>query len=726
MHSHPLLEHADPWSDEFVDVESLNAAVSDTILRSIDKIRDGTQRGAVPRSLSVLVLGPAGAGKTHLFARLRRRAARRTAFVLLRPELAVDPSPRHVLAACMDALQRPVPERQAKQVDLVVGSALALAHGRGPQWPLSSLEQLQDAGAEQREDLIESVIEAVRRLAPDIEESWLERLLRLPVQTGADRRAALAWLSGREPDQGQLQRLGLTQPLPDASVLPALRTLAATASYSTPLVLVFDQLENLVDELAGPGRIHAYARVVAELFDTVSGLVLVQMALDAEWQRRIRPVLSEAERSRLEARLETLALPAPDQRTQLVEAWLARLPPEQRQPLPWPFGEQVWRQWRDQPGATPRMLLVAFRDAVERGGPDEAAEAALAAAADESAAAAERADRLADLWSERVAAALLVMHEVHTHGRGLDSAPLASGLAAALRLVDGVQVRSPGPRDAFDLRLVGARGEVDVFLVQGAHPKSVAERLRKAAEAAQQRRVVAVREAALAFPPTWERVGERLEALRAVPRATWLELGHAAAVDLLAVRDLLSSARSQDLTTHDGQPLAEDDVHRWARDTLQPSRWPVLATLLGATPDVAPDAPAPTPPARAAADTATPPPVPPAAQTPRRPPPPVPPAAHTPRPTTTPPPPPPPPPPAADPGAAFAAVAPTIAAAAAAPAAAQVLATLRLASVERVVAEVRRRDPHSTRARVMAELRALGRQVRWFGRSIVHWTGDGA
>ena len=48
-----------------------------------------------------------------------------------------------------------------------------------------------------------------------------------------------------------------------------------------------------------------------------------------------------------------------------------------------------------------------------------------------------------------------------------------------------------------------------------------------------------------------------------------------------------------------------------------------------------------------------------------------------------------------------------------------ILRELRLASVERVVAEVKRREPRASRARVIAELRA-NPDVRWFGRTVVH------
>ena len=88
-------------------------------------------------------------------------------------------------------------------------------------------------------------------------------------------------------------------------MLPALRTLAAVASFSAPLVVVFDQLENLVDDRGSTAAIHAHARLYSELHDTVPGLVLMQLSLDSEWERRISPALGLPEKSRLEARVLT-------------------------------------------------------------------------------------------------------------------------------------------------------------------------------------------------------------------------------------------------------------------------------------------------------------------------------------------------------------------------------------------------------------------------------------
>ena len=70
--------HADPWAKTFIDLPELNASVTDAIAQAITKVRTAArQNDAELRTSSLLVLGPAGAGKTHLFARLRRKLGRR-------------------------------------------------------------------------------------------------------------------------------------------------------------------------------------------------------------------------------------------------------------------------------------------------------------------------------------------------------------------------------------------------------------------------------------------------------------------------------------------------------------------------------------------------------------------------------------------------------------------------------------------------------------------------
>ncbi len=674
--------HADPWSTSLVDVAALNAHASDAVLAAIDAVRAAALGDAVARqSRSFLIVGPAGAGKTHLFARLRRRASSRAAFVLLRPELAVDPTPRLVLAHAIDALRRPVPGQDLTQLDVAVGSALSIVRSGHARWPLAALDQLRSSGEPERREQLDRVVDLFEKNHPEVDLDWLGRFLELPFASSPDRRAALQWLSGREPDAHQLARLGLREPLPDASVMPALRTLGVVASFGAPLVIVFDQLENLVEEGGATGRIHGHARLYSELHDAVPGLVLVQMGLDTEWQKRISPALGAAEKSRLEARVLTLELPDAEQRLALLEAWLTGV--ADRQPAPWPFSPAGWARWQSAPGVTPRRLMIAAREALEgdesERGPDVDASH----------------DRLDELWEEHLESARGAIDHAMAAGRPLDAEHITSGVAAALGLMD-TYFKVAGPKEAHHLR-TGDGHEyptTDLFVVQKAHPRSVTSQLERARETAGRRRVVAVREAAHPFPPTWERVGASLDQLVRTPSAVWLELARYEVSRLIALHDLLAAARSQDLAGRDGNPIAEPVVRAWARAELGVAGWTLITALLGRGDDEERGAavPEPVPHPHFPMDDSPP--------RPRRTP--VPTRRSAARVA------------AAEPRRSDTVVDPNDPVAVA-------IARLRLASVDRVLREARIADPALTLGAAIERLRALEPRLMWFGRSIVWW-----
>ena len=81
-------EHARAFAPRLVEVASLNARVSDAIVEQINRVR---KAGALAPSSSLLVLGPAGAGKTHLFERMRRKVGAGATF---RPML----NPGHLIS----------------------------------------------------------------------------------------------------------------------------------------------------------------------------------------------------------------------------------------------------------------------------------------------------------------------------------------------------------------------------------------------------------------------------------------------------------------------------------------------------------------------------------------------------------------------------------------------------------------------------------------------------
>ena len=653
------LEHSRAFAPHIIDVPQLNAKVSDSILDRIDRVRRGGPRAA---SASLLVLGPAGAGKTHLFERMRRKAGQGATFVHLRPELGIEPSLRHVLLTVVDAMKQPVADQEYTQLDVVVGSSLARIDGDNPKFPIAFLDKARAMTPLEREQLLERALDRFEQEEPAIDGAWLELLLGSPFLKGAERRAALSWLSGREPSELELRRLGRSEAMANASIKPALRALSTVAAYKAPLVIVFDQLENLVEADGRTDRVHGHARVFAELHDEVSGLVLVQMALDGEWIQRIRPELAASERSRLESQMLQVELPTAEEREELLRAWLERMPPPARPtPFPAPFSRNDWQALCVLPGVTPRMLFVAARKAL-------AGEAPFPNPLPESEQREEIDDVLQRHWLEGLKEAHAELERAAGEKRGIDPTRLTAAIRALLLLTPGTSVTvTPSARAGCEtLRFQRGEARALVYVVQGTHARSVAAALLQAAISAESEPTIVVREQALSPPSTWKLANEILERLRAMPEATLLEPGRFELARALALHDLFSDARSEDLAGPDGRPVPEEVVRAWARWVLEPA---LFALALGEQSLAQ---------AKEAARASAPEPV---REQQRKSAPVVPPPSE---------------------GVTI-----------------DVLRKLRLASLERVFAEVRRRDPSRSRARVLAELRAHP-GVRALGRSLVH------
>lgn len=553
-------EHADPWAHDFVDIESINAEVTEGLIARIEAVRAAAPKGSAElRSSSTLILGPAGSGKTHLFARLRKKCGLRAAFVLVRPEVGVLPTPRQILAQVVDALQKQAIDTDKRQIDAVVGALLA-ARGGPARWPLVALDDLRTSS--DREERVEQILEHLEESYEDLaaSASYVRRLLLLPFAARQDRQAMLQYLSGREPEEGQLKRLGLTRGLADEDVMPALRSLAVVAAFGAPIVILFDQLENLVSE--DGERIHAHARVYSELFDPpMRGLVLVQMALDREWEDRIHPRLGEAERSRLESHTLSLALPTPEQRDALLREWTQRLGPEiEGGPFPFPFSAKAWQEWRSLPGVTPRMLMIESRERLAAGGAEPPA---APTREDQDAALIQR---LEVQWEEHVTRTRAELDEAIEAQRALDESRLVSGIRAYLGLCEGIAIVKARPPSQLSARAGGR--DVSVVVLQQENGKSLATTLKKCAALAKTQTTRVLRESRLAIKPTWKACVAARRALLAVPGVAWVELDRETTARLLTLHDFLASARSRDLTDAAGRPVEEARAAAWVRTEL--------------------------------------------------------------------------------------------------------------------------------------------------------------
>jgi hypothetical protein len=656
--------HADPWSEEFIDLPSLNARASEALESGVNRLRQiAAQQPKALRSSSLVVLGPPGAGKTHLFSRLRRRFGPRAVFVHIRPLVHAEMTPRFVLGETVRQLGYAT--QGLPQLDALVGSLLGHLNGADTTFPRAFLAEYQSRSETDREARLEDALEQVLGLWKEADESYLRRLLQAPFARGGQQRALLAWLSGRDCEVSQLQRIGATASLADELCLPALRTLSAVAALGAPIVVVFDQLENLIAAGGSDARLVAYGNLAAELVDTMRGLLLVHMALDTEWHRVIEPAFNLSQRSRVTMQRETLALPTAKEREELLRLWALRVP-EPEEAFPWPLGPRRLERLLREPGLTPRMLLVEFRQALERGPDADVAEGAAASSAALSSSPQHDVERdplvgLADEWRSRLAAARKLLEEAHEQRSSIEPSRLLDGLLACARFLPGVELSANPVKDAAQLVLRRGASTLKLALVHQAHPKSLGSILSKLTGLAPKQEIIAVRERAHELPPTWKDTRTKRAALLATERATWVDLEPEDTAGLLALDELLQCARSGDVADDHGRPLTEEVVAGWVRDNLRVENWAIARALVqrdgGAERAVD---------TRAEDESLT--------------------ATRVAEPS----------------GVALA-----------------VLRRLRLASFDRLVRETTRLEPKATRASILAELEAAGGSVRWFGRSIV-------
>jgi hypothetical protein len=676
--------HADPWAQDFLDLPTLNARATAAVEEAVEHVRRTARAEASGlRSTSIVILGPPGAGKTHLFARLRRKLGPRGVFVLIRPLVHAEMTPRFVLGEIVRQLAFAVP-RGLSQTQALVGSLLGRLDGVGPGFPSAVLAEYVELSPHERAERLLAAVERMLALWPELDEGYLTRLLEVPFAPAVRARALLAWLSGADCDESQLERIGAAASLGETRSLPALRTLGAACALGAPIVLVFDQLENLMDASGAGLRLRAYANLASEYVDTMRGSVLVHLALDSEWDRGIEPTFNLAQRSRIVMRRELLSLPKSAEREALLRLYYQQVL-RPKAAFPWPLGAARVERLCHDPGYTPRMLLTEFRDALDalndelatappasEPGAAPASEPAPASSPAPESAPRSRPDRrdIASDWLGRLRSAREAVRAAEGDRVPLHAARLADGVLALGRFVPGLVV-TPKAKPPAQLTLEVGDELERIAILQESNHRSLGAVLSRLTRLTDQANVVALRERARALPTSWTETQSRRTALLATERARWIDIDAEDCARILALASFLQAARSGDVTDSRGQTVLEHEVVEWIDATLDVARWPLALDLRGdpsnadELEDEGPDRSAPESFIQELGGKG------------RR-------ELPTERLTALP-----------------------------------TLQKLRVASFERLVREVLRVDPEATRASVLAELDAAGDNVRWLGRSIV-------
>jgi hypothetical protein len=549
---------ATPFADEFVDVAALNAHISAYLLERVESVKGAAQTGETVPSTAIAVLGPAGGGKTHLFSRLSHQSGSRPTLVLLRPYFGVNVTLRDVLAAVIDQLCLPVHGDDRTQLDVIASH-----------WA-------PDGGVEEG---VRAVVSLLPEIAPaaHLARALLELRGREPSTTWAD----LAWLSGREPRASATEGAPAST-LSEGDVLHVLRIVAVLAAPVAPVVLTFDQLENLAGD--DDARVLGYGNLVSEIVDSLPCFTIVQLALTSEWMQYIEPRLSLPQKTRLARETFVIEAPARRERELLLRTWHQRLAPKtsgrRKAPFPNPLSEDELNQLLDAPGMTPRLLLAALSRAISgqpvrfepRSSPrwngggtrnDMAREAGIEA-----------------LWNAEYERVRAEQADKERSSLAFDAAELAEALTSALGFAGHLAIGHRTERDRVVTSVKAPGHELVLVYLTASQHGSVAATLTKAAELARGTKVVVVREKRFDFPDTWETVRERRSTFERLPNARWLWLDGEDLARCLTLARLLSKARAKKLdVAGSDEPLSVDRVREGILAMHAPAEWESAALI---------------------------------------------------------------------------------------------------------------------------------------------------
>jgi hypothetical protein len=556
----------DAWQEPPSDLEEIHRDVSDACLAGIE---------AASRSEpdSLLVHGGAGAGKTHLLARVQRHltATRREApdkalrcvFVYLRLQSHPNMLWQHVRRRLANDLMRT--DEGLTQLKRLVAHQIGLRSGQGPRVPVVQLRvALHDA---------ESVRGEVEAVAAEL--GWPRDLSLVIEHLATDRRLrdARAWLAGDPLPEAALEAMGLVEDREaerESVAREVVLGLSRLAAPTLPIVYCFDQVEALQRSAHDTDAFFRFGRVAADLQDADPNVFLLT-CLQTALLPAFRAAVRTSDYDRLARREKGIAPLEPDEARRLVVARLARarevaeLRAARRASAAFPFDERDLDRLAAVRPLVPRRVLEAAAQRFEElqsGAPPPPLDPGtfLTATLD------ERLPEVAEQLGEgevrqafmRGVEVLSVLEHVEVEPPTTGRPPEIDVVLARRRTASpptGQQVErvAVSVRDEADGRSLSPRLKALVGYQREAHERA------PAAEA----RVVVLRDPRLPISERAIKVREHLSELRA-HGAELVEPRVEALAALSTMATILGDAKSGDLAVG-GEPIGEGVVLAWLR-----------------------------------------------------------------------------------------------------------------------------------------------------------------
>lgn len=248
-------------ADDFCDVASINETAFKALLDDIESVNDDSKTRAR------FVVGPAGSGKSHLFARLRRKLPNGQFTFICNPPTAVPHIKRFILRKIVSGMDKPVMGAGGPlpytQLQCMVYSLLR-RFLKQKSWNVDRIHErwgeLSPAQSSQNMKKLEKGLAKSPELAILIHVSRvLARVL-----DKEKRHLAASWLSGNQNlSENDLHCLGVPGPLGDDEISELMKQLGRLSSGAGPIVLILDQL----DILGRPDQIQEMESLMIDLND---------------------------------------------------------------------------------------------------------------------------------------------------------------------------------------------------------------------------------------------------------------------------------------------------------------------------------------------------------------------------------------------------------------------------------------------------------------------------
>lgn len=568
---------SDPWRTTAADVPEIQAEVFQEIMQGIQQVR------TTKRSAALLIHGGAGAGKTHLLSRLRTQLTLKAPTATDRDEclfvwVRLQTSPRmiwrHVRRTLVEDWFRPV-RGESSQFARVLFHRFAdirIAEGDLEPW----YEYMLDHHPEGLEALLEQIADTL----------YLDRNTTVAFHHlvfNRHTRDLRAWLGGDSLPEQALARLDLSQEEGtdeerEHEARRVVLMLCRLAGDGLPVVLSLDQVEALQTSSTDREGLFAFGQLVSTLHDETSNVLIVscvQSAFATELKDKSRGADYDRMTSLGTRSLATLT------RTEAEKLVAARrdiagvaLPTSDPLDPLWPLEPADFHRLAALDELTPRRLLSTCAERYESW-----------SARGTTAMSTEKTDTsdasleafLEDEWKNRCATLLTTnaperTEEIIRHGLPLMLRLLSLPwrLAVDDRLLD------------IHLQFEAAHDKVGISLCAQSNMRNVGEQFKRLKAQWSLRlltRLVVIQDSRLPLTKGAKVARQTLDELQTDGAVVVLPTQNVL-VCLDAIRDLLSDAKSGDLSFH-GDTVSSETVERWLSQNVPDDVHAFLSSVMG-------------------------------------------------------------------------------------------------------------------------------------------------